>query len=57
MDNNRSQSRIYITSDLSLVFKGVNSKDIGIYRCHGEEGQEAEKNFNYRIESGLYDIL
>ena len=34
----------------SLVIKDVNPQDAGIYRCHGTEGQEIEKKFNYRLE-------
>lgn len=50
MDNNVSYSRIYTTPDLSLVIKSFSVADAGIYRCHGEEGQERENKYNYRIE-------
>ncbi|XP_053972635.1 uncharacterized protein LOC128873245 [Hylaeus volcanicus] len=50
MDNNMSYNRIYTTPQLSLVIKNLEIADAGIYLCHGEEGQEAENKFNYRIE-------
>ncbi|XP_043603621.1 uncharacterized protein LOC122576844 [Bombus pyrosoma] len=50
MDNNASFNRIYTTPDLSLVIKDIAVTDAGIYLCHGEEGQEIENKFNYRIE-------
>ncbi|KAK1131364.1 hypothetical protein K0M31_017650 [Melipona bicolor] len=50
MDNNVSFNRIYTTSDLSLVIKEIAVTDAGIYLCHGEEGQEIENKFNYRLE-------
>ncbi|KAK2587471.1 hypothetical protein KPH14_003175 [Odynerus spinipes] len=50
MDNNASYNRIYVTLDLSLVIKNIEKSDAGIYRCHGQEGQEKEHKFNYRIE-------
>ncbi|XP_018360781.1 PREDICTED: Ig-like V-type domain-containing protein FAM187A [Trachymyrmex cornetzi] len=56
MDNNISYSRIYTTPDLSLVMKSFTVIDVGIYRCHGKEGQEEEKKYNYRIELLLKDI-
>ncbi|KAL2734113.1 uncharacterized protein V1478_003811 [Vespula squamosa] len=55
MDNNVSYNRIYVTLDLSLVIKNIERTDAGIYRCHGQEGQEEEYKFNYRIEQN--DIL
>ncbi|XP_012055090.1 PREDICTED: uncharacterized protein LOC105618160 [Atta cephalotes] len=56
MDNNISYSRIYTMPDLSLVVKNFTVIDAGIYRCHGKEGQEEEKKYNYRIEPLLKDI-
>ncbi|XP_071642820.1 uncharacterized protein [Temnothorax longispinosus] len=56
MDNNVSYSRVYITPDLSLVVKNFTVTDAGVYRCHGEEGQEKENKYNYRIEPILKDI-
>ncbi|XP_032673662.1 uncharacterized protein LOC116845267 [Odontomachus brunneus] len=56
MDNNVSYSRIYTTPDLSLVIKSFSAADAGIYRCHGEEGQEEEDKYNYRIEPIFKDI-
>ncbi|XP_025153528.1 uncharacterized protein LOC105183146 [Harpegnathos saltator] len=56
MDNNVSYSRIYATPDLSLVIRNFSAADAGIYRCHGEEGQEKEDKYNYRIEPILKDI-
>ncbi|XP_024891261.1 uncharacterized protein LOC112467042, partial [Temnothorax curvispinosus] len=50
MDNNVSYSRVYITPDLSLIVKNLTVTDAGVYRCHGEEGQEKENKYNYRIE-------
>lgn len=50
MDNNISYNRIYTTPDLSLVIKSFSIADVGIYRCHGKEGQEKENKYNYRIE-------
>lgn len=50
MDNNISYSRIYTTPDFSLVIKSFSIVDAGIYRCHGENGQEEENKYNYRIE-------
>ncbi|KAK9297885.1 hypothetical protein QLX08_008548 [Tetragonisca angustula] len=50
MDNNVSFNRIYTTPDLSLVIKEIAVTDAGIYLCHGEEGQEIENKFNYRLE-------
>ncbi|XP_047348313.1 uncharacterized protein LOC124948566 [Vespa velutina] len=50
MDNNVSYNRIYVTLGLSLVIKNIKKTDAGIYRCHGQEGQEEEYKFNYRIE-------
>ncbi|XP_076675934.1 uncharacterized protein LOC143373038 isoform X1 [Andrena cerasifolii] len=50
MDNNASYNRIYTTPDMSLVIKELEVTDAGIYLCHGEEGQEVENKFNYRIE-------
>ncbi|XP_017765692.1 PREDICTED: uncharacterized protein LOC108554809 [Eufriesea mexicana] len=50
MDNNASYNRIYTTPDLSLVIKNFAETDAGVYLCHGEEGQEIENKFNYRIE-------
>ncbi|XP_076235763.1 uncharacterized protein LOC143180115 [Calliopsis andreniformis] len=50
MDNNSSYNRVYTTPDLSLVIKDLAITDAGIYMCHGEEGQEIENKFNYRIE-------
>lgn len=45
-----SYNRIYTKTDLSLVIKSFSAADAGIYRCHGEEGQEKENKYNYRIE-------
>ncbi|XP_077278576.1 uncharacterized protein LOC143906367 [Temnothorax americanus] len=56
MDNNVSYSRVYVTPDLSLVVKNFTVTDAGVYRCHGEEGQEKENKYNYRIEPILKDI-
>lgn len=57
MDNNASYNRIYTTPELSLIIKGFAATDAGIYLCHGEEGQETENKFNYRIERNtLYRI-
>ncbi|CAL7936717.1 unnamed protein product [Xylocopa violacea] len=50
MDNNASYNRIYSTPELSLVIKDLALTDAGVYLCHGEEGQETENKFNYRIE-------
>lgn len=50
MDNNVSYSRIYTTPDISLVIKSFSAADTGIYRCHGEQGQEKEDKYNYRVE-------
>ncbi|XP_029041595.1 uncharacterized protein LOC114875459 [Osmia bicornis bicornis] len=50
MDNNSSYNRVYTTLELSLVIKNLMITDAGIYLCHGEEGQEVENKFNYRIE-------
>ncbi|XP_026675099.1 uncharacterized protein LOC108631333 isoform X2 [Ceratina calcarata] len=50
MDNNASYNRIYTTPEFSLAIKDLKITDAGIYLCHGEEGQEAENKFNYRIE-------
>ncbi|XP_043667124.1 uncharacterized protein LOC122628675 [Vespula pensylvanica] len=55
MDNNVSYNRIYVTLDLSLIIKDIEKTDAGIYRCHGQEGQEEEYKFNYRIEPMLKD--
>ncbi|KAI4494406.1 hypothetical protein M0802_008898 [Mischocyttarus mexicanus] len=55
MDNNVSYNRIYVILDLSLVIKNIEKTDAGIYRCHGQEGQEEEYKFNYRIEPILKD--
>ncbi|XP_076640668.1 uncharacterized protein LOC143352224 [Halictus rubicundus] len=55
MDNNMSFNRIYTTPDLSLVIKNFEATDAAIYLCHGEEGQEAENKFNYRIEPVFKD--
>ncbi|XP_072748489.1 uncharacterized protein [Anoplolepis gracilipes] len=56
MENNVSYSRIYTTPDFSLVIKSFSDADAGIYRCHGEEGQDKENKYNYRIEPILKDI-
>lgn len=56
MDNNVSYNRIYVTLDLSLVIKNIGRADAGIYRCHGQEGQEKEYKFNYRIERNIVYI-
>lgn len=57
MDNNISYSRVYVTPDLSLVVKNFTITDAGIYRCHGEEGQEKENKYNYRLERKInYNI-
>lgn len=53
MDNNVSYNRIYVTLDLSLIIKDIEKTDAGIYRCHGQEGQEEEYKFNYRIERNI----
>nr|XP_031846344.1 uncharacterized protein LOC116432949 [Nomia melanderi] len=55
MDNNISYNRVYTTPDLSLVIKHLEIADAGIYLCHGEEGQEAENKYNYRIEPVFKD--
>ncbi|XP_015172746.1 PREDICTED: uncharacterized protein LOC107064513 [Polistes dominula] len=55
MDNNASYNKIYVTLDLSLVIKNIEKTDAGIYRCHGQEGQDEEYKFNYRIEPILKD--
>jgi len=36
--------------DFSLVINNFSLIDVGIYRCHGKDGQEAEKKYNYRVE-------
>ncbi|KAH0955569.1 hypothetical protein HN011_012101 [Eciton burchellii] len=56
MDNNVSYSRIHMKPDFSLVINNFSLIDVGIYRCHGKDGQEAEKKYNYRIEPILKDI-
>lgn len=56
MDNNASFNRIYTTPDLSLVIKDIAVTDAGIYLCHGEEGQEIENKFNYRIERNQFSL-
>lgn len=53
MDNNVSYRKIYTTPDYSLVIKTFLTADAGIYRCHGEEGQEKEDKYNYRIERSI----
>ncbi|XP_076375573.1 uncharacterized protein LOC117227261 [Megalopta genalis] len=57
MENNMSYNRIYTTPELSLVIKHFQATDGGIYLCHGEEGQEAENKFNYRIEPVFKDHI
>ncbi|XP_024939922.1 uncharacterized protein LOC107266555 isoform X1 [Cephus cinctus] len=50
MDNNMSYNRIHVTLEYSLVIKSFQMSDKGIYRCHGQVGQEEEYKFNYRLE-------
>lgn len=57
MDNNSSYNRVYTTLELSLVIKNLMITDAGIYLCHGEEGQEVENKFNYRIERNTFNKL
>lgn len=57
MDNNISYNRIYTTPDLSLVIKSLSIVDAGIYRCHGEEGQEEENKYNYRVERKIDNVI
>ncbi|XP_023289514.1 uncharacterized protein LOC105698480 isoform X2 [Orussus abietinus] len=48
--NNISFNRVYLNPQLSLVIKDFDNSDAGIYRCRGNEGQEEEYKFNYRLE-------
>jgi hypothetical protein len=42
--------------DFSLVINNFSLIDVGIYRCHGKDGQEAEKKYNYRVERKVDNV-
>ncbi|XP_044588490.1 uncharacterized protein LOC123267735 [Cotesia glomerata] len=50
MNNNASYDRVHLTSDSDLVFMSFEKEDAGIYRCHGQLGEDVENKFNYRLE-------
>lgn len=53
MENDLFNNRIYQTPEFNLVFRNFEMSDAGIYRCHGEQRQEAENKFNFRLESNI----
>lgn len=56
MNSNVSLNRVYRNTNMTLVIKTVLLSDAGIYRCHGIDGEEYDKKYNYRIERESNEI-
>lgn len=51
METNVTINKIHVNIDHTLVINNIDEKDCGLYFCIGLEGQEAEKKYNYLIDS------
>lgn len=51
MDSQSTLNRLHVNQAHSLIFRDVLQSDSGFYFCLGLEGQEAQKKYNYLVDS------